>query len=41
MAIQVNKKEENTFLQIDIVVASQFLKPVEETILIKEYRHIS
>lgn len=41
MAMQVNKKEENTFLQIDIVVATPFLRPVEETILIKECGRIS
>jgi hypothetical protein len=29
MAMKVNKTAEHTILQIDVLVASQFLKPVE------------
>lgn len=41
MGIKVNKTPENTILQIDVLVASQFLKPVEEVIYIKKTRDIS
>ena len=41
MAMKVNKTAEHTILQIDVLVASQFLKPVEEVIYIKKSRDIS
>lgn len=41
MGIKVNKSPENSVLQIDVLVASQFLKPVEEVIYIKKSRDIS
>lgn len=41
MSMQINKTEDNALLQIDVLVASQFLKPVEETIYIKKCRDIS
>ena len=39
--IKINKTAEDTLLQIDILVSSQFLKPVEETILLKKKRDIT
>ncbi len=41
MSIKVNKTPDNAILQIDVLVASQFLKPVEETIYLKKSRDIS
>ena len=37
----MNKTSENAILQIDVLVASQFLKPVEETIYLKKTKDIS
>lgn len=41
MSMKVNKTPENTILQVDVLVASQFLKPVEEVLYIKKSRDIS
>lgn len=41
MGMKVNKTPDNTILQIDVLVASQFLKPVEEVIYVKKSRDIS
>lgn len=39
--MKVNKTKENAVLEIDVLVASQFLKPVEEIIYLKKSRDIS
>ena len=41
LEMKINKSAEETTLQIDVLVSSQFLKPVEETILLKKKRSIS
>ena len=41
LEMRVNKSAEDASLQIDVLVSSQFLKPVEETILLKKKRDIS
>ena len=38
--MKVNKTPESAILQIDILVSSQFLKPVEETLYLKKKRDI-
>ena len=39
--MHVEKISDDTVLQIDILVSSQFLRPVEETLFIKKKRSIS
>lgn len=39
--MKVNKTAENAILKIDVLVASQFLKPVEQVIYLKKSRDIS
>lgn len=41
MSFRVNKGAETPILQIDVLVASQFLRPVEETIYLKKSKDIS
>ena len=41
MSMKVNKAGDKAILQIDVLVASQFLKPVEEVIYLKKSRDIS
>lgn len=41
MSFQLKKSPEAAVLQIDVLVASQFLKPVEETIYLKKTKDIS
>lgn len=41
MSMEVIKTDANTILRIDVLVASQFLKPVEETIFINKTKDIS
>lgn len=41
MSMEVIKTDANTILRIDVLVASQFLKPVEETIFINKSKDIS
>ena len=41
MDMKVNRNPEGLVLQIDVLVASQFLRPVEETILINKTRDLS
>ena len=41
IGFKLKKSPEAAVLQIDVIVASQFLKPVEETIYLKKTKDIS